>query len=119
MPDQDRLTPPGTSPWTRLLRRTALLLAIWFLVGPVLGILLVEPLNQTRLGGVPLGFWVSQQGSIYVFVLLIFAYAIMGDRADREAWSGAPPRSSDAPRSTDAADSQAPPDSPDSPQREG
>jgi putative solute:sodium symporter small subunit len=60
------------------------LLLIWFLVGPVLGILLVEPLNEVQLGGIPLGFWISQQGSIYVFILLIFAYAFMGDRLDRE-----------------------------------
>lgn len=70
--------------WSVLLRRTALLLAIWFLVGPVLGILFVEPLNEISLGGIPLGFWISQQGSIYVFIVLIFAYAIMGDRLDRD-----------------------------------
>ncbi|MEJ2504384.1 MAG: DUF4212 domain-containing protein [Gemmatimonadota bacterium] len=85
MPREDRPRPSGRSPWSRLLRRTTLLLAIWFLVGPVLGILLVEPLNRFSLGGTPFGFWVSQQGSIYVFVVLIFAYAIMGDRADRES----------------------------------
>lgn len=68
--------------WSKLLRLTILLLAIWFLVGPVLGILLVEPLNAFRLGGIPLGFWISQQGSIYVFIVLIFVYAVLGDRAD-------------------------------------
>lgn len=84
--DRDGRGGRGTStPWTRLLRRTVLLLAIWFLVGPVMGVLLVEPLNELSLGGVPLGFWVSQQGSIYVFIVLIFVYAILGDRADREA----------------------------------
>jgi putative solute:sodium symporter small subunit len=82
MPDEDRLTPPGASPWTRLLRRTTLLLAIWFLVGPVLGILLVEPLNSLSLGGIPLGFWISQQGSIYVFVVLVLVYAVWMDRID-------------------------------------
>jgi putative solute:sodium symporter small subunit len=71
--------------WSRLLRRTVLLLAIWFLAGPVLGILMVEPLNSMNLGGMPVGFWVSQQGAIYVFVILIFAYAWMGDRIDRES----------------------------------
>ncbi len=79
--------PIGPTAWSKTLRRTTLLLAIWFLVGPVLGILLVEPLNAVSLGGIPLGFWISQQGSIYVFIVLIFAYAVMGDRADRESES--------------------------------
>lgn len=84
--DRDGRDRGGTSTaWTRLLRRTVLLLAIWFLVGPVMGVLLVEPLNGLSLGGIPLGFWVSQQGSIYVFIVLIFVYAVLGDRADREA----------------------------------
>ena len=82
--DRDPPLASTRTPWARLLRRTVLLLAIWFLVGPVLGILLVEPLNEISLGGIPLGFWISQQGSIYVFVLLIFAYAWMGDRLDAE-----------------------------------
>lgn len=81
--DEGRITVTTGAAWSRLLRRTVLLLAIWFLVGPVLGILMVEPLNQFSLGGIPFGFWVSQQGSIYVFIVLIFAYAVMGDRADK------------------------------------
>jgi putative solute:sodium symporter small subunit len=71
--------------WRRTLRRTMLLLAIWFLAGPVMGILLAEPLNSFRIGGIPFGFWMAQQGSIYVFVVLIFVYAWLSDRADREA----------------------------------
>lgn len=78
-----------SSSWTKVLRRTALLLAIWFLVGPVMGILLVEPLNEFTLGGIPFGFWISQQGSIYVFIVLIFVYAVLGDRSDRETHPGA------------------------------
>jgi putative solute:sodium symporter small subunit len=70
--------------WRRTLRRILLLLAVWALVGPVMGILLVEPLNEYSLGGVPLGFWMAQQGSIYVFVVLIFLNAWLSDRADRE-----------------------------------
>jgi putative solute:sodium symporter small subunit len=84
---EDRTTPAAT-PWSRVLRRTIWLLAIWFLVGPVMGILLVEPLNEFSLGGIPFGFWVSQQGSIYVFIVLIFVYAVMGDRSDRETHPG-------------------------------
>lgn len=70
--------------WHRTLRRILVLLAIWFLVGPVMGIVLVEPLNQWSLGGVPFGFWIAQQGSIYVFVVLIFVNAWLADRQDRE-----------------------------------
>lgn len=60
------------------------LLIIWAVVSFVLSILLVEPLNNVRLGGVPLGFWIAQQGSIYVFVGLIFYYAYQMDKLDRK-----------------------------------
>lgn len=60
------------------------LLIIWALVSYVFGILLVEPLNGIRLGGLPLGFWFAQQGSIYVFVALIFYYAWKMDQLDRQ-----------------------------------
>ena len=85
---EGRTTMSATA-WSKLLRRTILLLAIWFLVGPVMGILLVEPLNDLSLGGIPLGFWISQQGSIYVFIVLIFIYAWMGDRLDAGSRPGA------------------------------
>ncbi len=51
------------------------LLVVWFAVPFLGGIIFVEQLNHFRLGGYPLGFWVAQQGSIYVFVVLIFYYA--------------------------------------------
>lgn len=70
--------------WRRSLRRILVLLAIWLLAGPVMGIVLVEPLNRFRIAGVPFGFWMAQQGSIYVFVILIFVNAWMADRTDRE-----------------------------------
>jgi putative solute:sodium symporter small subunit len=70
--------------WRRSIRRILVLLAVWVLAGPVMGILLVEPLNRFSLGGVPFGFWMGQQGSIYVFVVLIFLNAWLADRADRE-----------------------------------
>jgi len=50
------------------------LLAIWFTVSFLAGILFVDFLNQYRLFGYKLGFWFSQQGSIYFFVVLIFVY---------------------------------------------
>jgi putative solute:sodium symporter small subunit len=73
----------GRRYWRANLRVMAPLLVVWFSVSFGLGILLVEPLNRVSLAGFPLGFWFAQQGSIYVFVALIFAYAIWMDRVDR------------------------------------
>lgn len=70
--------------WRRNLRYLAILLAIWFTVSYLFGIVLVEPLNQIRIGGFGLGFWFAQQGSIYVFVVLIFVYVWLMNRLDRE-----------------------------------
>ena len=72
--------------WSRNVRYLAILLAIWFLVSYGFGILLVEPLNEIRLfgSGFKLGFWFAQQGSIYVFVVLIYVYVLLMNRLDRE-----------------------------------
>ena len=70
--------------WRRNLSLMVKLLVIWFVVSYGCGILLVDVLNQIQIGGYKLGFWFAQQGSIYVFVALIFYYAKkMGD-LDRE-----------------------------------
>jgi len=61
--------------WRANLRLVAICLLIWFVSSYVFGVLLVEQLNTIRIGGFRLGFWFAQQGSIYVFVLLIFFYA--------------------------------------------
>ncbi len=58
------------------------LLVAWFIVSFLCGIVFVEPLNQFRIGGAPLGFWFAQQGSIYVFVLLILIDVIVMNRLD-------------------------------------
>lgn len=60
------------------------LLSIWALVSYVFGIFFVEELNAIYLGGFPLGFWFAQQGSIYVFVLVILAYFLLMDRLDKK-----------------------------------
>jgi len=52
------------------------LLVVWFIVSFGFGILLVEQLNQYSLLGMQLGFWFAQQGSIYVFIVLIFTYVV-------------------------------------------
>ncbi len=69
--------------WRDNRRVMLVLLTAWFVVSYGLGIVFVEPLNQLRLGGFPLGFWFAQQGSIYVFVVLILVYALWMDRIDR------------------------------------
>jgi putative solute:sodium symporter small subunit len=69
--------------WRANLRLVAACLVVWFVVSYGFGILLVEELNRIRLGGFELGFWFAQQGSIYVFVLLIFFYAWRMNRLDR------------------------------------
>jgi putative solute:sodium symporter small subunit len=70
--------------WRRNKRLIAILLTIWALVSYVCGILLAVPLSQYHVGALPMGFWFAQQGSIYVFVALIFIYAWRMDRLDRE-----------------------------------
>ena len=70
--------------WQANLKMVGLLLAIWFLVSFGAGILFKDWLNQFRLGGFQLGFWFAQQGSIYVFVILIFVYVAWMNRLDRQ-----------------------------------
>ncbi len=70
--------------WQANLRLVGLCLVIWFTVSFGFGILLVDWLNQVQIGGVKLGFWFAQQGSIYVFVGLIFFYARRMAALDRK-----------------------------------
>ena len=59
------------------------LLAVWLIVSFGFGILLVEPLNEYRLGGYKLGFWFAQQGSIFVFIALIFYFSAAMTRFEK------------------------------------
>ena len=70
--------------WRANLKLMATLLAIWFVVSFGFGVLLAAPLNQITFFGFKLGFWWAQQGSIYVFVALIFIYAAAMRRLDRK-----------------------------------
>lgn len=77
---------PDRSPqayWRANLKLVAWCLVIWFIVSYGFGILLVEPLNRIQLGGFKLGFWFAQQGSIFVFLALIFFYAWRMNVLDR------------------------------------
>ncbi len=66
------------------LRLIAGCLSVWFAVSFGCGLLLVDRLNQFALGGFKLGFWFAQQGSIYVFVLVLIYYAWRMKRLDAE-----------------------------------
>ncbi len=70
--------------WNENIRIVLFLLAIWFAVGFGASILFIEQLNQIKIGNLGLGFWFAQQGSIFVFILLVLAYAIWMDRLDRK-----------------------------------
>ncbi|MEM9326195.1 MAG: DUF4212 domain-containing protein [Bacteroidota bacterium] len=73
-----------TEYWKRNLKYLGILLAIWFVVSYGCGILFADALNAVQLGGFPLGFWFAQQGSIYVFVILIFVYVKLMNDLDKE-----------------------------------
>ncbi len=70
--------------WKTNLRIIAWCMALWALVSMVFGILLVQPLNAIEIGGYKLGFWFAQQGSIYVFIGIIFFYAWRMNKLDRQ-----------------------------------
>lgn len=70
--------------WKSNLKLIALCLTIWFSVSFLGGVVFVEFFNQWRLGGYPLGFWMAQQGAIYVFVALIFFYNYQVGKLDKK-----------------------------------
>lgn len=70
--------------WRENIRYVLILLFIWFLVSFGFGIIWVDQLNQIKLGGFKLGFWFAQQGSMYVFVLLIFVYVYLMNKLDKK-----------------------------------
>ncbi|ASQ90870.1 hypothetical protein CHL67_08010 [Prosthecochloris sp. GSB1] len=70
--------------WATNLKYLIGLLVVWFVVSYGFGIFLAEPLNAIRLGGFKLGFWFAQQGSIYIFVVLIFIYVTLMNSLDKK-----------------------------------
>ena len=68
--------------WKSNIRIVLSLLAVWFFISFGCGILLVDVLDNFRIGGFKLGFWIAQQGSIFVFVVLIFVYIHLMDKLD-------------------------------------
>jgi len=70
--------------WAANVRVIIISMVIWFACSFGLGILLRPALSGISVGGADLGFWFAQNGSIYVFLILIFVYAAVMNRIDRE-----------------------------------
>ncbi len=70
--------------WKENLKYLCILLSIWFAVSYGAGILFKEALDTIQIGGFKLGFWFAQQGSIYVFVILIFVYVRLMNKLDKK-----------------------------------
>ena len=84
MESQNNLQKSRQAYWRANIRILAILLSIWFIVSFGGGILFVDQLNQIKLGGFKLGFWIAQQGSIYTFVVLIFVYVRLMNKLDQK-----------------------------------
>ena len=70
--------------WKENVRYLFILLTVWFVVSYGAGILFKDELDTIRLGGFKLGFWFAQQGSIYIFVILIFVYIALMNKLDKK-----------------------------------
>lgn len=70
--------------WAANIRVIVISMAIWFACSFGLGILLRPALSGIHIGGADLGFWFAQNGAIYVFLVLIFAYAAKMNKLDKE-----------------------------------
>lgn len=76
--------PPHHNYWRANLLVLGVLLAVWFLFSCVLSIFLVDRLNEIQVAGFPLGFWIAQQGTILVFIVLIAVYVGIMKKLDRK-----------------------------------
>lgn len=70
--------------WQKNIKYLVILLSIWAFVSFGCGILFADALNSVRIGGFKMGFWFAQQGSIYVFVILIFVYVRLMNKLDKK-----------------------------------
>ena len=78
-----RNTDQSSEYWRRNEILIAILLVIWAIVSYGFAIFFARPLSEANVGALPASFWWAQQGSIFVFVILIFVYAKVMDRLDR------------------------------------
>lgn len=70
--------------WKNNIKYVKILLTIWFVFSFLFGIILKDFLNEFSIAGFKLGFWFAQQGSIYVFVILIFVYVKLMNNLDNK-----------------------------------
>ena len=70
--------------WAANIRVIVISMIIWFACSFGLGILLRPALSGIHIGGADIGFWFAQNGAIYVFLVLIFAYAAKMNKLDKE-----------------------------------
>jgi putative solute:sodium symporter small subunit len=70
--------------WKKNLLYLAILLGIWFITSFLISIVFADNLNNFRIGGFKLGFWFAQQGSIYIFVIIIFVYVRLMNKLDKK-----------------------------------
>lgn len=70
--------------WNKNLRYLIILLTAWFLCSYGAGIFFADSLNAIKIGGFKLGFWFAQQGSIYIFIIIIFVYERWMNALDKE-----------------------------------
>ena len=70
--------------WRENIRYLYILLAVGFFISFGAGIIFKNFLNEFKLGGFKLGFWFAQQGSMYVFVILIFIYVRLMNKLDKK-----------------------------------
>jgi len=70
--------------WQENIRILQIMLTIWFVVSFGLAIVFVDALDNWRIGGIKMGFWLAQQGTLYFYVVMIFVYIRLMDRLDRK-----------------------------------
>jgi putative solute:sodium symporter small subunit len=70
--------------WKKNILYLAVLLGVWFIVSYGFSIVFANSLNSVKIGGFKLGFWFAQQGSIYVYLVLIAVYVFLMNRLDKE-----------------------------------
>ena len=70
--------------WQENIRILTILMSIWFVVSFLMGIVFVDQLDNIRFAGFKLGFWISQQGSIFIYVLLVYIYLKAMDKLDKK-----------------------------------
>jgi len=74
----------GAAYWAANIRLVSIMLVIWAVVSFGFGILFRPMLAGIAVGGTDLGFWFAQQGSIYVFLVLVFVYSSQMNKLDRQ-----------------------------------